>query len=162
MQTKRTVETICIVKESNQKQWHKTVYHKHINDFDMNREDWRELRKACLQRDHYKCYRCEKKSYSGKGLGTHHILPRALGGSDDITNLITLCHKCHDFVEISGFTTKIEIKASIDEVIEEEPKEIEEPEIITLDWHSWVYGGARRPPQDHRFSPNALNTQNSA
>jgi hypothetical protein len=69
-------------------------------------------------------------------------MPIAEGGSDDMTNLITLCDACHDFVEINHFTSLAEICA-----LEEEP--IEEPTAIKApaqnDWHTWVYGGAKNP-----------------
>lgn len=35
-----------------------------------------------------------------KANSQHHIIPRRFGGSDDITNLIMLCDKCHDVVEM--------------------------------------------------------------
>lgn len=38
------------------------------------------------------CVKCGTK----ERLQTHHWVPRALGGSDDPTNLITLCEECHN------------------------------------------------------------------
>jgi len=50
------------------------------------------LRIATLIRDNYTCKMCGKK----KGvLEVHHILPKRLSGTNNIDNLITLCHKCH-------------------------------------------------------------------
>lgn len=32
-------------------------------------------------------------------LEAHHIIHRSLGGPNDLNNLITLCHTCHDKIE---------------------------------------------------------------
>lgn len=29
------------------------------------------------------------------GLSVHHLIPKNIGGNDEINNLITLCQKCH-------------------------------------------------------------------
>lgn len=50
------------------------------------------IRKAVVLRDHCKCQICKAK----KGIKeVHHITPRRLGGADTLSNLITLCPKCH-------------------------------------------------------------------
>lgn len=54
------------------------------------------LRTATLMRDNYTCQECGKKDCI---LEAHHIVPRRLNGADIITNLITLCDKCHDKTE---------------------------------------------------------------
>lgn len=43
------------------------------------------------------CNRCGKTLPVGgdNGLVRHHIIPRALGGTDDESNLELLCHSCH-------------------------------------------------------------------
>lgn len=133
------------VTEPEHEYWHQNVYHPRDEEFDIPREEWRQLREASLERDHHKCFRCEKTSKSGKGLGTHHILPRSMGGSNDLWNLITLCHKCHDFVESSGFTTIVEIIASTDLPVEINPTKDNHTTEDAGDWHTWVYGGAKNP-----------------
>jgi hypothetical protein len=41
---------------------------------------------------------------STKELHHHHLVPKSLGGSNEETNLITLCHECHAKVhEIAGW-----------------------------------------------------------
>jgi hypothetical protein len=50
----------------------------------------RSLPKLCLLRDRI-CRRC---SYS-KNVATHHIVPFADGGTDDLSNMIALCGQCH-------------------------------------------------------------------
>lgn len=58
-----------------------------------------EIRERVLVRDGFRC--------SGRFLGgecsavldIHHILPREEGGSDDDSNLLTLCHRHHPMLE---------------------------------------------------------------
>jgi len=81
----------------------------------------------------------------------HHIVPRDDGGGDYLRNLIALCDKCHDYVEIAGFRTLAEITSQDDDpIIKCKPRKdsnetysFERPE-----WHKWVYGGGKRPGQD--------------
>ena len=49
--------------------------------------------------------RCElcKTKYD---LSIHHIIPRSEGGSDCEDNLMALCYRCHDKVEISGYRVR--------------------------------------------------------
>jgi len=48
-----------------------------------------------LTRDSYLCQRCQGKS-KDRRLEVHHLVFRSQGGSDDETNLLTLCKTCHD------------------------------------------------------------------
>jgi len=52
-------------------------------------------RLAALERDGYTCQVCG--CYPANV--THHITPRALGGSDRRENLMTVCPRCHPTVE---------------------------------------------------------------
>lgn len=47
-----------------------------------------------LNRDNYTCQYCKGKHKDSK-LEVHHIVFRSQGGSDEGSNLITLCHTCH-------------------------------------------------------------------
>lgn len=60
-----------------------------------------------LNRDNYTCQCCNGKHKDSK-LEVHHIVFRSQGGSDEASNLITLCHTCHKDLH-SG---KINIKLS--------------------------------------------------
>lgn len=51
------------------------------------------LRKAAILRDNNKCKMCGKANCR---LEVHHITPRRLDGRDILSNLITLCEKCHE------------------------------------------------------------------
>ena len=50
-----------------------------------------------LNRDNYTCQYCKGKHKDSK-LEVHHILYRSNGGSNEESNLITLCHTCHQDV----------------------------------------------------------------
>jgi hypothetical protein len=52
-------------------------------------------RKKILLRDKNTCQVCGKRKEI-HNLEIHHIIPRAQGGSDDPTNLVTICKHCHD------------------------------------------------------------------
>lgn len=60
-----------------------------------------------LNRDNYTCQYCKGKHKDSK-LEVHHIIYRSNGGSNEESNLITLCHTCHQDVH-SG---KINLKTS--------------------------------------------------
>lgn len=48
-----------------------------------------------LSRDNYTCQHCKGKSKDIK-LEVHHIIFRSQGGSDEESNLMVLCKRCHD------------------------------------------------------------------
>lgn len=48
-----------------------------------------------LARDGYRCQHCKGKS-KNKRLEVHHIIFRSMGGSNEESNLMTLCKTCHD------------------------------------------------------------------
>jgi 5-methylcytosine-specific restriction endonuclease McrA len=53
-----------------------------------------EVRKYVYQRDNYRCQSCGQ-SENNTQLSIDHIIPLALGGSNDISNLQTLCLSCN-------------------------------------------------------------------
>ena len=54
--------------------------------------DWKELRGAVWERDDKKCVVCGQSTGSGQ---IHHLVHRKHGGSNDLSNLVTLCGRCH-------------------------------------------------------------------
>jgi len=50
------------------------------------------FKQACLVRDKFRCRVCGTETK----LQCHHIRPRAKGGTDKLSNLMTLCDVCHD------------------------------------------------------------------
>jgi 5-methylcytosine-specific restriction endonuclease McrA len=133
------------------KNWRSRVYKKRDKS-NVDREEWRLIRRTILERDKHECFRCRKHSINGKGLSVHHIIPRDEGGSNDYNNLITLCHDCHDLVEVENLRSLAEIVGSFDEenINEVEIKDIPREEIFERPaWHAWVYGGVRRLSNNH-------------
>jgi len=55
-------------------------------------ETWNRIRQHVLQRDSYTCQGC---AAACTVLNVHHIVPLSRGGSDDPSNLHTLCNDCH-------------------------------------------------------------------
>ena len=59
-------------------------------------------RLAILERDNYTCKGCGHKGPNGYRLDcvqVHHIVSRADNGSNDPSNLITLCVRCHKKID---------------------------------------------------------------
>jgi ATP-dependent DNA helicase RecQ len=56
--------------------------------------DWRRIRESILRRDEFKCVECGEPCEANEA-DIHHLLPRSAGGSDEPSNLITLCDGCH-------------------------------------------------------------------
>lgn len=59
------------------------------------------VRMAVLRRDSRRCRICGRNPDDNVDivLHVHHIRPWAIGGATEISNLITLCHTCHDGLE---------------------------------------------------------------
>ena len=53
------------------------------------------LREAVFLRDGYTCQRCGRTIKDGAILHVHHVVYRSQGGTNRISNLITICDKCH-------------------------------------------------------------------
>lgn len=51
-------------------------------------------RDVVLSRDGYQCRECGVLCWR-EDADVHHLIPRSLGGSDDPSNLVTLCDGCH-------------------------------------------------------------------
>ena len=62
-----------------------------------------------LNRDNYTCQYCKGKHKDSK-LEVHHIIYRSNGGSNEESNLITLCHTCHQNVHKGIINLKLKGK----------------------------------------------------
>lgn len=69
---------------------------RHADDFDYNGRKWRKLRK--LQLDKYPlCKHCEANEVTTIASVADHIIPVKKGGDGySMSNLQSLCKKCHD------------------------------------------------------------------
>lgn len=56
---------------------------------------WEALRLQALQRDRYLCQLCLPKRFTAATV-VDHIVPRSKGGSNEMSNLMSLCTDCHD------------------------------------------------------------------
>jgi len=61
----------------------------------LGKSDWVRLAHKIRKRDNHWCLYCKEQ----RGEVVHHMLPDRLGGTDDETNLVTLCRSCHHFIE---------------------------------------------------------------
>lgn len=53
-------------------------------------------RKQILARDDYTCQNCGVQDEDERvEFEVHHVVPKSLGGSDRPSNLVVLCHECH-------------------------------------------------------------------
>ncbi len=55
----------------------------------------REVRFLVLARDNYSCQACGRKRGENVKLTVDHHTPRSKGGTDELTNLVTLCNDCN-------------------------------------------------------------------
>ena len=56
---------------------------------------WSKLRRQVLERDDYLCQVCLNNNRITKATEVDHIIPRASGGSDSVSNLRAICASCH-------------------------------------------------------------------
>jgi 5-methylcytosine-specific restriction endonuclease McrA len=56
------------------------------------------IRKAVLERDGYKCTRCDGKGSKANPLTMHHKIPKCEGGKSTVENLETVCCLCHRLI----------------------------------------------------------------
>lgn len=139
--------------------WKAEVYHPKEGDMP---EDWAEIREIVLDRDGYRCQACwiRHKRHPNR-LQAHHILPRSEGGTNDLHNLCTLCHVCHDLIEpysrqlpsvraIRRFWKDYETGTkSLSESLVEADSSLKNGfgENPNQTWQAMVYGGQRANPR---------------
>ena len=60
-------------------------------------DNWDEIRRNVYKRDDYTCQRCGEKGgpYGNEVLNCAHIISKSKGGTDDYSNLETVCEECH-------------------------------------------------------------------
>ena len=55
---------------------------------------WEKIRSYILKRDKYLCLPCQAKGRVSAATSVDHIKPKAKGGTDDPSNLQSLCSSC--------------------------------------------------------------------
>lgn len=55
---------------------------------------WNRLRLAVLERDGWVCSTCGK-ALEGDDATVDHVIPKAAGGTDDTSNLVSMCRTCN-------------------------------------------------------------------
>ena len=76
---------------------------------------WRRLRDQVLLRDHYTCQHCGRVALPS-GLACDHIIPVAKDGTDDMSNLQTLCDgpgSCHEAKTIREAGGQVRVVAAV-------------------------------------------------
>jgi hypothetical protein len=63
--------------------------------YNLTHDEWYNLREDILKRDNYSCQSCG----SIENLHIHHIIPFRISKDNSMTNLITLCSKCHKRID---------------------------------------------------------------
>lgn len=58
-------------------------------------KEWDKLRQVALSRDKHLCQACLQSGAVTVGTHVDHVRPKSQGGSDDMSNLQTLCAQCH-------------------------------------------------------------------
>ena len=56
------------------------------------------LKTLVLERDHSSCQRLVedgRRCGRAERLTMHHLVPRRMGGRDELDNIVTWCHECH-------------------------------------------------------------------
>ncbi|ECC8734951.1 TPA: HNH endonuclease [Salmonella bongori] len=56
---------------------------------------WDIIRARILKRDQYLCQNHRRQKIAKKATSVDHIIPKAHGGTDDDSNLESLCWECH-------------------------------------------------------------------
>jgi 5-methylcytosine-specific restriction endonuclease McrA len=74
----------------------------------LDKAAWQRTRKAVRQRDGNRCRNCGA-SGDGVRLSVHHWLPANVGGTDDMSNLVTLCSTCHPIYEKAARTLTLPV-----------------------------------------------------
>ena len=65
-----------------------------VSPVDVRSPDWAKVRESVLVRDNHRCVECGIWCRDADA-DVHHLLPRSAGGTDEPSNLVTLCDGCH-------------------------------------------------------------------
>lgn len=79
-----------------------------------NDESWADIRKAAHVRDQHQCVNCLMRIDDGATLDPDHTVPRGVGGSNRLSNISTLCRRCHLAKHGEGVAPTVQIASSGD------------------------------------------------
>lgn len=67
-----------------------------------SRSGWRKARAACFDRARGMCQaQIARAACTGRAEHAHHRLMRSAGGGDELSNLLAVCGRCHDFIHLN-------------------------------------------------------------
>jgi len=73
--------------------------------------NWNELKRAVFVRDQHRCVNCLRAT-DNSPLDADHSVPRGVGGSDRISNLNTLCRRCHQAKHGDSIAPSIQLEST--------------------------------------------------
>lgn len=86
----------CDTHEQHAIGWRKTLKRKGNADQCGYGYQWRIIRKLALKRDNYLCQVCLAKGILTPATAVDHIINKANNGTDDLSNLQSICDPCHE------------------------------------------------------------------
>ncbi|MBO1529638.1 HNH endonuclease [Psychrobacter sp. F1192] len=93
--TKRSMKGYCDDHADQRSNWTRRPQRKGSTTERGYGHAWRKLRTQVLQRDGHLCVACERTGRYVPATDVDHIVNKASGGTDDLSNLQSLCRKCH-------------------------------------------------------------------
>ena len=98
--------------------------------------DWDSLRKKVYKRDDYQCQNCGRRGgpYGDSELHAHHVVALSDGGSNELSNLTTLCKGCHDSIHTSAMAPTAEDSTTVPDDLLSAPRIVVVPVTFALMW----------------------------
>lgn len=75
-------------------------------------QDWRNVTRAIFARDRDRCLNCRASAETVVTLDPDHGVPRGAGGADRMSNLNTLCRRCHEAKHGEGIAPTAQFESS--------------------------------------------------
>lgn len=69
-------------------------------------------KEAVHERDRRRCLNCLKTADVAETLDVDHGVPRGVGGSEQFSNLHSLCRRCHEAAHGDGLAPTVELRSS--------------------------------------------------
>ena len=77
----------------------------------LSRAAWQALRAYVFAREGWRCFVCRRK----RPLDPHHLVKRSQGGSDSVSNVVSLCRPCHLATDRPMERGRLVVTALVDE-----------------------------------------------